>query len=229
MAVAYVNNGGIFAEGDFSVTVDFPVTVADKAIAIALLGDADNDTFTVPAGWALIDEDGANSNWSICAMWKRCDGTEGGTSQTFTSQLNAGAGVYGVIAIFSGVVESGDPYEDKEKRSVDQYNYIYSIWPPATIDPTTDGCLITSLVFVEDNVTPDLLGTSTGQNFDQIEFTLLSDFGGDASFQIHTYLLDPASSLSASTAATNGNDYNGTITIALTPKAVTTRRIFIIN
>ena len=217
MAVVYVNNGGIFAEGDYSVTVDFPAIVADKVIAVAMLGDADNDTFTVPSGWALIDEDGTNSNWSICAMWKRCDGTEGGTSQTFTSQLNAGAGVYGVIAIFSGVVESGDPYEDKEISNVAQSTVIQSMATFSTLDPTTDGCLITSFVFIEDNVTPDLLGTSFGQLYDQIEFTLLSDFGGDVSLGVHTYEQDPAAQLSKSQSAIGSNEYNGVITIALTP------------
>lgn len=206
---AYVDNGGIFAEGDYSVTCDYPATVNLNDICIAQLGDADNDSFTEPTGdgWNKVDEETANANWSTTWMWKRCDGTEGGTTQTFTTQLLAGQGVYGVISRYSGCITTGNPYEANTKTTVSQET-------TSTVSSITVGTerLVLCLLNVEDDV-------SIGDVTDFTEaYYLTSTFGGDAALKV-IYQQKSDGTTTERTSSLGGNEYQNTYTFALIPPA----------
>jgi len=108
----YIDNGGIGTGTDFAVTIDYPATVDANDILIAVVMDADNDDFDIPAGWAKILEYTANNNLSGAWYWRRAVGDEDGGTVTFTSTLTAGSLVAGIMYRFSGCVANGDPYED---------------------------------------------------------------------------------------------------------------------
>lgn len=166
---AYVDNGGIAAEGDFEVNVSYPATVNLNDILIAQLLDADNDAFATPAGWTLIYQEGANANASHAYFWKRATGDESGT-QLFTTALSAGSGVYGVISRYSGCITSGTPYEDATGAAVTQTS---TPTIPA-MTATAGGRLAVGFVTIEDNIT--LTGHSGYTN----AYQEMSVFGGDA-------------------------------------------------
>lgn len=203
----YEGNGGIFAAGDYSVTCDYPATVNVNNIAWVSLLDADNDTFTVPEGWNPVDEDGSVAAASTCWMWRRCDGTEGGTSQTFISQLLAGSGVYGVISIISGCRTSGVPYESKAMTSVSQGT---SAAIPACETLGVER-LVCAFINVEDNVS---VGVGSGYAED---FELQSTFGGDACLELQSQQVATAQTIGATSAALGGDDYNGVVVVAFKP------------
>lgn len=203
----YEGNGGIFAAGDYSITCNYPVAVDVNDIAWVQLLDADNDTFTVPEGWNLVDEDGSVTFASTCWMWRRCDGTEGGTSQTFISQLGAGAGVYGVISIFSGCRTSGVPYEGKAMTAVSQ-GASAAILACETLGVERLVCVF---INVEDNVS---VGVGSGYAED---YELQSTFGGDACLELQSQQVATAQTIEATSAALGGNDYNGVLVVAFKP------------
>lgn len=97
----YESSGTIVGDGGTSVTLTYPTGSSVNDIIISVLGDADNDTFTVPTGWTRIHSDSASNNCSYDTMWRRYDGTEGST-ETFNSAVNAGSLVWGVLHRFSG-------------------------------------------------------------------------------------------------------------------------------
>ena len=113
----YQSNGGIGTGTDFSVAVSYPSTVNADDILIAAIMDADDDSFDTPAGWTKIDEKTTESNLSVAHYWKRADGTESG-SVTFTSVLNAGSLVAGIIYRYSGCVKYGVPFEGHFSRTI---------------------------------------------------------------------------------------------------------------
>jgi hypothetical protein len=202
----YEDTGGIADGADYSVDVPFPSTVNDEDILIVALLDADNDTFSVPAGWALIREDGSNSNCSTCWMWMRADGTETGT-QTFTSQLDAGAGVYGIMYRFSGCIITGTPFEDPDQTLVLQNtNYTRPAVTTSDIERLGVCC-----VNIEDNVSP----APTAGWTERVEQS--STLGGDAALQMQDKQIATATTETADTSTVGGNDYHGVVVFALLP------------
>ena len=117
---AYLDTGGIGTGTDAVVVVPFPSSVSNNDIAIVALLDADNDTFTVPSNWNLIREFELQPNCSTAWMWYRCNGSEGGTTQQFDSQLTAGSLVAGIIYTFSGCITGSTPIEDPDQTFVSQ-------------------------------------------------------------------------------------------------------------
>lgn len=203
----YESSGNIADGADFSVDVPYPATVNDKDILIACLLDADNDTFTVPADWALILEDGSNSNCSTAWMWLRADGTELGTV-TFASQLNAGAGVYGVMHRFSGCIETDvPPFEDSDQTLVIQ-DTTYT--RPAVTTSAAERLGVCA-VNIEDNMSPSPCAGWTER--DEQSSTL----GGDCTLQIQDKQIAAATTETSQTAAVGGDDYHGVVVFALLP------------
>ena len=109
-APLYIDNGGIATGIGASVDVPFTGTVNENDILIITVGDADNDTFSIPVGWERIAAESTNTNCSYDSFWLRAAGTESGTV-TCTSALTAGQLVWGVMTRFSNCVLTGIPYE----------------------------------------------------------------------------------------------------------------------
>jgi len=107
---SYEQSGTIAGTQVDDVDVNYPATVNADDILIVALGDADNDTFTVPSGWTRIQADSATGSASFDTMWKRATGSETGT-ETFTSAIDGGQCVWGTMFRFSGAITSGSPIE----------------------------------------------------------------------------------------------------------------------
>ena len=200
----YEGNGGIAAAGDYSVDVPYPSGISAGDILIVQLLDADNDSFNTPTDWALIYQEGANSNASHAYFWKRATGSESGT-ETFTSVLNAGAGVYGVMSRFSGCASAGTPYENISGVAVSQTS-------TPTIPALTIGGidrLAVGFVTVEDNIS--LTGLTDFTQAYQLEST----FGGDAN--LGCFYQEVSSNTAADELALATGEYTGVLGFALLP------------
>ena len=173
--------------------------------------DADNDSFDTPSGWNKVDELTTEANASFAWYWKRATGSETGT-ETFTSVLNAGSLVAGVMARYKNCITSGTPYDvvgGPTRNGVTQSTSI-------TLGSiTTQGANRLALVMigVEDN-----LGISQAANYTE-DFEVTTDIGGDGSFSFQSQPVASAGVVGAET-ATTGNDYWGTLVLALIPAEV---------
>ena len=205
----YEGNGGIAAGSDAAVAVPYPGTINANDILIVIVGDADNDSFDVPSGWAKVGSHTTNTNFSSAWYWMRSpSGSESGT-ETFTSALSDGAVVAGVMLRFSGCVTTGDPYEAATSAGVTRST-------SATISEIeTLGAerLCCCLIGVEDN-----LGTSGGTNYSEA-MDVTTATGTDMGFSLFTYQKATAGVVSSETATVGGNDYWSTYTFALKPPA----------
>ena len=215
---AFKGVGTMVGSGTASVDVPFPATVDEFDICIVSLLDADDDTFTEPADWNIILEQGAESNCSVCWMWYRAAGGEGGGSQVFASQLDAGSGVFGVMYSFSGCHTTDvPPYEDPDQETVVQ-DTTYTA--PAL---TTSGLqrLGVTLVNVEDNVT---IANRAGWNEDDEQ---TDDTGGDAAMEAQSLQIPSDTTIASSGGALGGNDYHASVVFALIPSVIdAARRVF---
>ena len=208
----YEDNGGMFAEGAFSVDVDCPATVNVNDILIASLLDADDDAFSAPpSGWAKIKDFTSMSTASTVIFWKRADGTEDGTTVTFRSNKTAGNGVYGVISRFSGCVTTGSPWDHELSNAVQQGTTV------TVYGTTTQGNygLAVSFIIVEDDVS-----ISTVTDYTE-EWYLTSTFGGDAAMKLQTQQVPTATTLANQTATLGGNDYRASHQLSLISSART--------
>ena len=207
----YVDNGGIGTGTDYAVDVPYPATVDENDILWVELLDADNDSFDTPSGWNKVDELTTEANASFAWYWKRATGSETGT-ETFTSVLNAGSLVAGVMARYKNCITSGTPYDvvgGPTRNGVTQSTSI-------TLGSiTTQGANRLALVMigVEDN-----LGISQAANYTE-DFEVTTDIGGDGSFSFQSQPVASAGVVGAET-ATTGNDYWGTLVLALIPAEV---------
>lgn len=95
------------------LTADFPASVLVNDVAIVpvelsdncVTGDFSASGFTVASA-----VNPASSGWTQAFLWKRCAGTEGGT--TLSVAMSTGAiNRIGVISVYRGCVTSGTPYE----------------------------------------------------------------------------------------------------------------------
>lgn len=118
----YFGTGGYAGGSNISsVAPAFPVGV--QADDIALLHASFHDgssspgsqTITTPAGFTLVDFQGPTNIGATSIgylFWKRCSGSEGGTTVTVNASETSNTEVYGsVISVFRGCKASGTPYE----------------------------------------------------------------------------------------------------------------------
>ena len=111
----YVGNGGIVGNTALTtVTLTFPGSgVADKDIAFLSLHSDNHTTMAVPGGWTPCGaQEDTSGTVSARLWWKRCDGTENGTTVACTrGSGTTGEWFGGVISIFRNCPISGDPFE----------------------------------------------------------------------------------------------------------------------
>jgi hypothetical protein len=208
---AYEDNGGIFTGTDYNVVVDCPATVNANDILVAQLLDADDDTFSPPDGSWFPLYNCVHNNASAGWFWKRADGTEDGASITFTSVLDSGAGVYGVIHRISGCVTTGLPFEISFGRTPTTQTDA-----PATHAIRTRGAtrLAVSFITAEDD------GAITGwSNFTE-EANLSSTVGGDARLMCGSQQIASASNISTDTLSNVASEYTAVLTLAFSDEAV---------
>jgi len=202
----YEDNGGMATGQDYAASASYPGTVNADDILIAVATDEDNDSFSTPSGWTVVDSL-SHSNFSVYVFYKRAVGTESG-SETFTSASNAGSLVTASIFRFSGCVSSGTPYEAGANWG------IQSSLTATISDITTSGNdrLAISFACQEDNTTHS--GTSTYTS----AADLSTDVGNDARVTLYTYQKATAGAVGSDT-VTNGGvaDYVCTFTMALKP------------
>jgi hypothetical protein len=206
---AYISNGGIGTGTDTSVAVPYPSNINANDVLFASIMDADNDTFDVPTGWGKIYEDGTNGSLSVAFYWKRADGTETG-NVTFTSLLNSGSLVAGIIYRYSGCTTSGVPFEVMDGMAV-----VQAAGRTVTIIGGTLGTdrLALALNIVEDNTYTGFSGP--GWSGDS---ALSTTVGSDAHF------IALSSPISTSGDAPNNaifsyssSEYNGALELYLLP------------
>jgi hypothetical protein len=204
----YAGNGGIASGVGASVDVPYPGTIAADDVLIVIVGDADDDSFDIPSGWARVGSHTANGNFSSAWYWLRSpSGSESGT-ETFTSTKDAGQVVAGVMLRFSGCITDGDPYEAATLAGPTKSTSITI----SEIETLAAERLCVCLMGIEDNA-----GTSGGTNYAEV-MDVTTDTGSDMGFSAFTYQKTPAGVVSAET-ATTGNDYWTSYTFALKPPA----------
>jgi len=204
----YQSNGGIGTGTAYEVVVDYPSTVNADDILIACIMDADNDTFDTPFGWTKIYEDGTVNNCSVAFYWKRADGTETG-SVTFTSLLNAGSLVAGIMYRYSGCIKTGVPFEEKAQYAVTQATSQVIGWGAMFPANGTDR-LAVAFNIVEDNTISGFSGTGWTE-----DSRLSTSVGGDAHFAAASEEFTTYGSVAT---WTSGNEYNGGLGLYLLPE-----------
>lgn len=118
---AFIEDAGLVGNaGTEAVNVPYPASVPANSIAIlqAIMYDTLNpNTLNIPSGFSEIDLGGvfssgdANSHMGL--YWKRCTGSEGGTTVNITSTAGHASTdtLAGIISIWSDCITSGTPYE----------------------------------------------------------------------------------------------------------------------
>jgi len=205
----YQSTGGIGTGTDYAVDVPYPSIVNADDILIASIMDADNDTFNVPAGWTKIDEDGTHSNLSVAFYWKRADGTETG-SVTFTSLLNSGSLVAGIMYRYSGCVKYGVPYENSSGAKAVTQSTTFTANP--SVSKTNGQRLGVAFLIVEDNTLVGIWNNAHGYSEDS---SLSTSTGSDAAFAAASSEDSSADSVISSG---NGNEYYSSISLHLIPE-----------
>lgn len=110
MAVAYSTAGAFAASASTSsLSTAFPATVNNGDIAIIVAMSFQNITFPVAFTSEAQATNAGGSGTNMRLGWKRCNGTEGGTSVNVT--LGAASATWARIIIFTGAIASGTPYE----------------------------------------------------------------------------------------------------------------------
>ena len=179
MAFPVFQQAGTIGTGtDFSCDVPYPSTVNADDIIIASIMDADNDTFDTPAGWTKFDEDSSNNNMSFALYWLRADGTETGTV-TFTSLLNSGSLVAGIMYRYSGCVKVGIPLQFATSNPVSQSSTLFVSF--GSNDPDALQRLAVGIGIVEDNTINGF--TPGGDTFTE-DSRLSTSVGSDAHFAV---------------------------------------------
>lgn len=90
MAVTPVSTGAAAFGTGATVALPFPATVGNGELAIATLESGNGTTPAAPAGWTAVDSvgvgaDGTDIGATKLMIYRRqCDGTEGGTTASFT-------------------------------------------------------------------------------------------------------------------------------------------------
>ena len=178
----YEGNGGIGTGTDYSADLPLPSTVNEWDILFAEVMDADDDGFDLPDGWQRFQEHKTSSNLSVALYWYRADGTETG-SVTFTSFLNAGSLVAGIIHRYSGCKRYGVPFEgwDNGGLVLNTSHTIVVSGSPLTLGTER---LAVGLCIVEDNT----INSFTGSGWTE-DSRLSTSVGNDAHFAMASYPL----------------------------------------
>ena len=202
--------GSCVGDSGFYIDVPYPTTTAN-GLLIAVVGDADNDSFSTPEDWTLGGEFTADSNFSCAWFWRRSEFGMSGTVR-FLSALGDGNCVGGVMFQFGSHELDSDPFEAETSVAVTQAT-------SATIsDITTLGeqRLCVCLVCVEDNV-----GTSDDASTYSQEADVSTDVGSDMGFSVFAYEKATAGAAGADSCTIGGNEYHATFTFALIPENIT--------
>lgn len=188
---SYVNAGALAGSaGTTSLAVSFPGSVA--ADDIALLWSISYSAMTYPGTFTA--ETGVQDvpTATLFRMgWKRCSGTEGGTSVNITLSSNQ---IWAQIAIFTGCVASGTPYEGYS--AVTGSDSTGTLTTPAIVS-TVDQTLGVLLAINNGNVTFTPASGFT-ERLDNANTT-----GVDAAFAVDTIVKAAAGTTSAGTKASS--------------------------
>jgi hypothetical protein len=161
-----------------SITVRYPATVnnGDIAFLLGFTRDSANVDLSAPALWtafaAATTQDVTGSvDLSSRMFWRRCDGSEGGTTLTLVTNTSSSTShlKFGTIFTVSNAIASGTPYEDYDATT----STAATIDSPTTT--TTDVDRLAIRVFVGGGVTaqtsapsgwtrPLAIGTSVGND-----------------------------------------------------------------
>jgi hypothetical protein len=114
---AYVSHGGVVGNGataSTAVTLNFPASgvLANDIAILALHGD-NHSAMAVPGDWTPCGaQEDTTGTVSARLWWKRCAGTENGTTVACTRGTGAAAEWFGgVISIFRNCPVTGTPFE----------------------------------------------------------------------------------------------------------------------
>ena len=143
----YVDSGTIGTGQDASCDVPYPATVNENDILYAVVMDADDDTFSTPTDWNVLNNAIGITNLTVSIFWKRADGTETGT-ETFTSASSNGQLVAGIMHRYSGCIETGTPHEQYLSSGENQASTQTPAWLGDALGPNR---LAIALLCVEDN------------------------------------------------------------------------------
>jgi hypothetical protein len=201
---AYEDNGGIGADTGATVDVPFPATVDENDVLFTVVGDADNDSFSVPAGWTRVDACTGTAAFACECFWKLASGSESGT-ETFTSASANGNTIAGIMFRFSGCIVGPTPFEGEVTVGVSVSD------SPTISEVTSTGpeSLFCCLMGVEDNRT-----FSGGTNY-SVAAQELTATGDDMAFALYTYQKAAAGTVSAETGTIDQSESWGTYTLSL--------------
>ncbi len=169
----YVDSGTIGTGIDASCDVPYPATVNLDDILFIVVMDADDDTFTTPTDWNVINNAIGITNLTVSMYWKRADGTETGT-ETLTSASSNGQLVAGIMHRYSGCVKTGTPYEQYLTSGENQSSTQTPDWIGDALGPNR---LAIALLCVEDNT----INAFTANSFTEDNRTATA-VGSDAEF-----------------------------------------------
>lgn len=205
----YEGNGGIASGTNFNVVVPYPVTVNLNDILIAHVMDADNDSFDTPSGWVKFASDDTNNNLSIAIYWKRADGTETG-SETFTSVLNSGSLVAGIMHRFSGCVQTGQPFDQSLGTITAQRTSTGFTW---TNNHLGTDRLVCGFFICEDDTITGFTGSTDWAERNRSATTT----GSDCEFSLVEWEAPDLTTNAAEARWTHGNEYTSAVFVNLKP------------
>jgi len=142
-----------------TITPGYPSTVNANDILILIVFHTNNDTFNTPTGWTHVaDKSSPTSDKRAAWFWKRATGSETGTVTVTRTQVATNR-FYGVIARFSGVKTTSQPYSSYGSWSENATTTYRS----SALTTTGDNRLVVALVAEADNRTNQGLSNFTKQ------------------------------------------------------------------
>lgn len=195
-----------------TMNVPFPATVAANDIAIwhVIVRQTGASANTFPGDWneAFDAVNGFQTAWA----WKRCDGTEGGTSPQVTGLAGGGIANYSRIYVFRGCVTSGTPFEASANTSGSSTTYSSSAINTLGVDRLAL-CLI---IIGDDDKT---LTNMTGSNVTWAKTVTecASGTGIDGTIVCEQANVAAATAVTAGSQTYSGSEIWGTNTFALIP------------
>lgn len=114
--------GQIFIDNESTGAIPYPASVSNNDIAYLWIGVGDMTSATIlltaDGAWTALGDyvynAGAGDEAAARLFWRRCNGTEGGTTTSVTFDNDAAQTVpirWGMIVTVSGAVKSGTPHE----------------------------------------------------------------------------------------------------------------------
>lgn len=194
---SFVANGAIAGSASTtSLAVSFPASVA--ADAIALLWSMGYEDMTFPGSFtAEAQVQDVSSATKFRLGWKRCSGSEGGTSVNITQSSNQ---MWAQIAVFTGCVVSGTPYEGYS--AVTGTSNTATLTTPAIVS-TVDQTLGVLIALDNGNVT----FTAASGYTERLDNS--STEGIDGSFAVDTIVKAAAGTTSAGTKTASAATFSG--------------------